>query len=198
MRIVTMLVLGSCLYAAAVAGTVLQPRAASDSDQVTSSSDHEKPDAAPTNKLTSALPVTARHVGTWKGIYRRYDSDGALTGEFSSLVEISYDDQAGYRQKNTYSRDGEVFQVIDSNGTVVDDRLVFDSGRVKGWVIDVAADDAQLSSMLHLGFVDGSGIYCYEVITLSPDATRRHRATQCFRDGDVISRTLIDEQRVGA
>lgn len=42
----------------------------------------------------------------------------------------------------------------------------------------------------------GSNISVSEIVTLSPDASRRWRATQYFKDGALLRRTLIDERKV--
>ncbi|MEO0997974.1 MAG: DUF3598 family protein [Pseudomonadota bacterium] len=147
-------------------------------------------------EIDATIPVTARHLGVWEGIYRRYDATGAALESFDSRVEMRFDDTGAYRQTNTYSRDGEVTQVIEAAGKLGSDRLFFANDRVEGWAADVAADPERLTSVLFMRFKDDSGIECHELIRLTADGERRHRMTQCVRGGKLLSRTLIDERRV--
>lgn len=152
--------------------------------------------AALDDELGRRIPVTARHLGIWEGVYRRYAPDGTLTAEFDSRVEMRFDEHGDYFQRNTYTRDGKVLQVIEASGRLGEDRLLFENERVEGWAADVETDPARLTSVLAMEFKDDSGIYCYEIIQLSPDDQSRNRATQCAKDGELVSRTLIDERRV--
>jgi hypothetical protein len=45
-----------------------------------------------------------------------------------------------------------------------------------------------------ISFADGSSLY--EIVTNSPDGQHRHRSAQVLRDGRVVRRTLIDEEKV--
>ncbi len=52
--------------------------------------------------IKTALPVLARHEGTWDGTFRRYDADGKLVAEFPSVIttEFPEDGADAYLQTN--------------------------------------------------------------------------------------------------
>ena len=44
-------------------------------------------------------------------------------------------------------------------------------------------------------FIDGSGLSVHELVVTSADGLHRSRTAQYLREGRVVRRTLIDEQR---
>ena len=91
--------------------------------------------------------------------------------------------------------DGRV-ERIESNGAWEGDVLRFANARVDGRFGAVEADPSGLTSVLTMRISGPGGVTMVsEVVTLSPDGTRRSRATQYMADGKITRRTLIDEVR---
>lgn len=163
---------------------------------MTSKADIDGQSASAQTSIMEGMPVLARHAGTWDGVFRRYDADGALIAEFPSTIVTQFpeDGEFDYRQTNTYQRNGENDIVIRSAGTFDGDRLRFSNARVEGWVVDDPTDEFGRSTLLFFRYLDGSGTYVYETVQISDDGRRRHRATQYYNaDGSLQRRTLIDE-----
>lgn len=145
------------------------------------------------------MASVARLVGVWKGTFRRYDAEGKLTAEFPSeiIARLKPDGNlVRYHQTNKYQLPDGKLQVIESIGEVRDGRIWFQNERVDGWSMEVAQDTSRRMTILMMNFKDGSGSYVHEVISLSDDGQKRSRATQFLKDGKVIRRTLIDEEKV--
>lgn len=154
--------------------------------------------SASTNQVADAMPVLARHAGTWRGVYRRYDHEGRLVESFPSEVITRF--PAGqdydYHQTNIYRPEDAPERVIESYGVIKDGRLVFENAVIRGYAVDDLTDPNARTTLLHLAYQDGSGRYMYEIIQISDDGERRHRAAQYFNsDGSLLRRTLIDEIR---
>jgi hypothetical protein len=147
--------------------------------------------------VREAMPVLARHEGTWTGTFRRYDADGALVEAFPSEIVTTFPNENDYLQVNRYTRPaGQPEIVIRSEGRFDGERLRFENPRVRGWAMDDPSDEKGRSVLLYFEFLDGSGVYVYETVQISDDGRSRHRATQYFNpDGSLQRRTLIDEQR---
>jgi hypothetical protein len=144
-------------------------------------------------------PELARQQGVWRGTFRRYDADGRLTAEFPSEIIArvqAQGDRLVYRQTNRYTPATGPAQVIESAGEVRDGRIWFSNERLDGWAMDIAADDSRRGSLLFMTFKDGSGLYAHEIISCSDDGRQRSRATQYLKDGRLVRRTQIDEEKV--
>jgi CpeT/CpcT family (DUF1001) len=144
-----------------------------------------------------AMASVARLVGVWKGRFRRYDAQGKLSAEFPSEIIARVKPEgnsARYHQTNRYQLPDGKLQVIESIGEVRDGRIWFSNDRVDGWSMEVAEDASRRMTILMMNVKDGT--YVHEVISLSEDGKRRSRATQFLKDGSVIRRTLIDEEKV--
>jgi hypothetical protein len=155
----------------------------------------------PTSRIASILPVLARHEGVWDGWFRRIDPNGNKLEEFQTRVIVRYlsDDHWPniYHQTNAYTLPNGVSQQIDTNGSVQDGRLVFASTRVSGWSVDDPTDPHRRSALMHMDFLTDPGLHMYEMMQISDCGRHRTRVAQFLRDGLTVSRTLIDETRVG-
>ncbi len=146
-----------------------------------------------------ALPSIATQQGVWRGVFRRYDAAGKLLAEFPSEIVVRIRPEGArlvYHQTNIYRPAGEAPQRIDSYGEVRDGRIWFANERLEGWSMDIPGDPSGRGAVLVMTYKDGSGQSVYEIITRSEDGTRRSRATQYFAAGQLLRRTLIDEQKV--
>jgi hypothetical protein len=147
----------------------------------------------------SPIPAAmARMEGVWKGVFRRYDADGVLAETLPSEVHIRFptdNPDTHYHQTNLLTLANGTVQKIDSFGRWDGKMLRFANARVDGWYMPLAEDASGLNSVLFMAFKDGSGLTVSEIVTLSPDGTRRFRAAQYLAGGKVVRRTLIDETR---
>jgi hypothetical protein len=161
------------------------------------------PPAAPaTRDEIQPIPAAmAQMEGVWKGVFRRYDADGVLAETLPSQVHIRFPkDRPGvdYHQINMLMLANGTVQTIESLGRWDGRVLRFANARVDGWYMPLADDASGLNSVLFMAFKDGSGLTVSEIVTLSPDGTRRFRAAQYLAGGKVVRRTLIDETRAAA
>ena len=150
-------------------------------------------------QMLRRMPVMARMEGVWAGEFRRIDAEGALIEVVPSRVIVRFlpdGDAYDYHQVNI-TRPGEQGERrIESQGKWDVDRLRFSNARLNGWAQDLATDPSGLTSVFRMDFTDGSGLTVSEIVSLSDDGNHRMRATQYIKEGRILRRTLIDEQRV--
>jgi hypothetical protein len=142
------------------------------------------------------FPVISKQIGTWKGRFRRYDADGKLTADFVSEITVKLDlknKEKPYQQTNKYTYEDGRTQTIESSGRIEGDKLIFENAQIEGWANDPSADTNKNTTLMYMKYKDGTGLYVYEIITVSDDGKQRSRATQYMKDGKTIRRTLIDE-----
>lgn len=146
---------------------------------------------------TALPPSLARQQGVWKGQWRSLGGADAIEESFEGIVItrfIARDGGVMVHQTNHYLNRGGSPQTIDSYGEVEGDRIRFANPRAQGWSRSLAEDPSGLGSVLTITFNDGSSLY--EIITNSPDGRYRHRSAQFTRDGRILRRTLIDEEKI--
>ena len=152
--------------------------------------------AGPLERFQKAVDENVLSVVTWEGTFRRVDATGAIIEEFETKIVSRFDPSAEppYAQTNTYFKADGV-EEIQSTGDWQNGKLLFSNPRIDGWGADLTEEQDPFgrSSMLQMSFKDGSGMYMYEIITLSDDGNRRSRMAQYIIDGEVQRRTLIDE-----
>lgn len=149
--------------------------------------------------IKTAFPLLARHEGIWDGWYRVYDARGEKVDEHRSRLVCRFPDSGlyPYHQTNHYKwADGRT-EIRDFPARVEGDRMVFISDLIEGWAADVGLDDKHRTTMLHWVRKGEPGVYLYEMIQLSDDGLARSRVWHWYRDGRILQRTLIDEERVG-
>ena len=156
--------------------------------------------------LKQALPIMAMNEGVWDGMYRRYGPDGALMAAFKSRVVMRYRDDAPadqmYHQTNLYEFPDGKRQVIESYGQFDGEKLTFGSDRdISGWAADDKTDPNGRTCLLYMDVNSPTpqlekGTHCYELVQMSECGQYRLRAAQYMKDGKLVMRTLIDEQRV--
>lgn len=142
-------------------------------------------------------PALARQQGVWKGSWRSIGADGALQETFEATVIARFIAENGrvlFHQTNHYPSRGGAPQTIESHGEVQGDRIHFANARAQGWSRSLPDDPSGLGSVLMISFSDGTTLH--EIVTNSPDGRHRHRSAQFTRDGRILRRTLIDEEKV--
>ena len=145
--------------------------------------------------LREKMPLLARHEGVWDGVYRYFDKDGKKIDEHKSRVLCRMIGADDYHQTNYYfwadgRKDNRDFPAI-----VKQDRLVFYT-EITGWAAEVPLDENSRTIMLHWTRNNEPGLYLYEMIQISDCGQYRARVWQWFREGQLLKRTLVDEQRV--
>lgn len=154
--------------------------------------------------LRNRLPIVCRHEGVWEGVYRRYDGAGKPLGEHRSRVVIRFreDPKGGaelLQQSNYYFYTDGRREAIETLGSFDGRRLNFYSDRVDGWTMDDTTDPKQATAILAMTFKKDVGWYTkgvdvYELINISADGKFRSRMSQHLKNGQALTRTLIDER----
>lgn len=155
--------------------------------------------AAVAGAAEPAAEFFSRHEGVWKGTFLRFDAGGKLVAELPSEIITRVIEKNGayqFHQTNKLRKADGTEDVIDSFGEIRDGRVWFSNPRVDGWSMPVAGDTAGRSAVLVLDYKDGSDLYMHEIVSLSDDGRHRSRMAQYLKDGRLVRRTLIDEQKV--
>lgn len=151
--------------------------------------------------IRTALPVTARHEGEWKGEYVYVDPDGNVTDRHASHLSCTFPDDGPYPyyQINRYQwADGRSEELhFPATLSPEGDRMLFDTDRIFGWAADVKLDGYHRTTMLNWIRKDIPNAYLYEIINIDETNSRRARTWQWFKDGELYQRTIIKEFRVG-
>lgn len=148
--------------------------------------------------FTTRFALLARHEGVWDGHYRHFDAAGKAIDEHRSRLICRIPDSGphDYVQTNYYSwADGRT-EERGFPAVAAGDRIKFESDLINGWAASVTLDQNRRTMMLHWERVGEVGVYLYEMIQISDCGGYRARVWQWFREGRLIQRTLIDEQRV--
>ncbi|MEB3260719.1 MAG: CpcT/CpeT family chromophore lyase [Cyanobacteriota bacterium] len=146
--------------------------------------------------LALGLPALAAQMGVWEGTFRRYDADGRLRDAFPSTVVQRLEAREGrwhYSQTSLFPQAAEGPTRIEASGWIEGGRLWFQSERLGGWAMDVP--DAPGTSVLLFESRDGSNLRLQEISQLVDEGRRRFRTTQTLRDGQLLSRTHMEERR---
>ena len=147
--------------------------------------------------LRETMPLLARHEGVWDGYYRYFNIHGDKIDEHKSRLLCRMPGANEYHQTNYYFwRDGRR-DLRDFPARTEDKRLIFHTD-IKGWAAEVPLDEHGRTIMLHWTRNDDPDLYLYEMIQLSDCGRYRARVWQWFRQGRLMQRTLVDEQRVSA
>lgn len=157
------------------------------------------------DRLDEAAPCRGPlDAGVWRGIFRRYGPDGELLEAFASEVvaRLRQDgDTIHYHQTNLYRPAKGPPQRIESFGEVRQGRVWFRNERVSGCFLPLPGDpeaggNGERCGLLTLHHHDGSGLSVRELVVVSADGRRRWRDAQYLREGQLVRRTLIDEEKV--
>ena len=145
--------------------------------------------------LKQKIPLIARNEGVWEGYYRHYDAGGHKIDEHKSRLICRFPSDDDYHQTNHYFwADGRT-EIRDFPSRVEQNKLVFYT-EIDGWAAEVPLDEHGRTIMLHWKRKGDGELYFYEMIQISDCGRYRARVWQRFRQGRLVQRTLIDEQRV--
>lgn len=149
--------------------------------------------------LEAGLPALVGQQGVWRGSFRRYDAGGELLETFPSTVTIRVVEEAGhwlYHQINLLGPEDAPLRRIEARGEIHSGRVWFASERYRGWAMDLPGEQPASGSLLVMHPHDPADPEVHEIISCSPDGRRRWRVAQMLKQGRLVGRTTIDEERL--
>lgn len=143
--------------------------------------------------LAAVVPAMLLHDGHWQGWYRHFAADGALLDahRVKTWCEFPDDGPFHYVQHNWLTWDDGRSATYEFGGTLVGDRLVWETDRFAGYGWQTAEDVL----MLRLDRLDVPDAYYIEMIALAADRRTRARTWQWFQGGAPWKWTLCNEER---
>ncbi|MEA5391069.1 CpcT/CpeT family chromophore lyase [Cyanobium gracile UHCC 0139] len=145
------------------------------------------------------LPALVGQQGVWRGRFRRYDAGGGLLETVASTVTIRVVEEAGhwrYHQTNLLGSEDAPLRRIEARGEIHSGRVWFASERYRGWAMDLPGEQPAAGSLLVMHPHDPADPEVHEIISCSPDGRRRWRVAQMLKEGRLVGRTAIDEERL--
>ncbi|RYY27068.1 MAG: DUF3598 domain-containing protein [Sphingomonadales bacterium] len=144
------------------------------------------------------MPLLVRHEGVWDGVYTYYNAAGEKVDEHKSrlLCRVKEDSDTPYHQTNWYTWDDGRTDIRDFPAAYRDKRVWWDNELIKGWAAEVGLDEKNRTVMLYWQRQGDPSLYLYEMIQLSDDGTKRCRTWHWIRDGQLETRTAIQEELV--
>jgi hypothetical protein len=148
--------------------------------------------------IREEMPLLARHEGVWDGIYTYYNAAGEKIDEHKSrlLCRFKEDSDRPYHQTNWYTWDDGRTESRDFPATYHDKRVWWDNELIKGWAAEVGLDEKNRTVMLYWQRQGDPSLYLYEMIQMSDDGKKRCRTWHWIRDGQLETRTAIQEELV--
>lgn len=143
--------------------------------------------------LAAVMPAMLLHDGHWQGWYRHFAADGALLDahRVKTWCEFPDDGPFHYVQHNWLTWDDGRSATYEFGGTLVGDRLLWETDRFAGYGWQTAEDVL----MLRLDRRDVPDAYYIEMIALAADRRTRARTWQWFQGGAPWKWTLCNEER---
>ena len=144
------------------------------------------------------MPLLARHEGVWDGVYTYYNAAGEKIDEHKSRLFCRFPDggEFPYHQTNHYTWDDGRKDVRDFPATYHDKRVWWDNDLIKGWAAEVSLDEYNRTVMLYWQRQGDPSLYLYEMIQMSDDGQSRCRTRHWIRNGELETRTAIQEKLV--
>lgn len=145
------------------------------------------------------MPLLARHEGVWEGIYTYYNAAGAQIDAHRSRLFCRFladDHPTPYHQTNYYEWDDGRREVRDFPAEYRDRRVWWDNALIQGSAWEVGQDDHARSVMLYWQRTGDPMLYLYEMIQLADDGQTRCRTWHWIRNGQLETRTAIQERLV--
>lgn len=148
--------------------------------------------------IREEMPLLARHEGVWDGVYTYYDAAGVKIDEHRSRLFCRFLDggQYPYHQTNYYTWEDGRTDVRDFPATYADKRVWWDNDLIKGWAAEVPLDQYQRTVMLYWQRQGDPNLYLYEMIQIADDGQSRCRTWHWIRNGQLETRTAIQEKLV--
>lgn len=148
--------------------------------------------------IREEMPLLARHEGVWDGVYTYYNQSGEKIDEHKSrlLCRFKEGDAHPYHQTNFYTWDDGRTEIRDFPATYRDKRVWWDNELIKGWAAEVGLDEYNRTVMLYWQRTGDPSLYLYEMIQMSDDGAKRCRTWHWIRNGQLETRTAIQEELV--
>ena len=146
-----------------------------------------------------ALPALVGQQGVWRGTFRRYDAEGSLLETFPSTITIRVVLEGGrwrYHQSSVHGPGDAPLRRLEAQGEIHSGRIWFASQRYQGWAMDLPGEQPAAGSLLVMQPHDPADPEVHEIISCSPDGRRRWWVSQLLKDGQLVGRTTIDEEKV--
>lgn len=153
----------------------------------------------PDGALDADLPALVRQQGVWRGRFRRYDAEGGLLETFPSTITIRVFQEGGrwrYHQSSLHGPEDAPRRRHEAHGEIHSGRVWFTSERYQGWAMDLPGEDPAAGSLLVMRARDTADPDVHEIISCSADGRRRWRVSQLLKDGQLVGRTTIDEEKL--
>ncbi|WP_426168218.1 DUF3598 domain-containing protein [Sandarakinorhabdus sp. DWP1-3-1] len=141
------------------------------------------------------MPLLARHEGVWDGSYTYFNAAGVEVDRHTSRLFCRFSDDPvhPYHQTNYYTwPDGRV-DVRDFPATYRDKRIWWDNDLIIGSAWEVPQDHEGRTMMLYWQRTGDPSLYLYEMIQISDDGQNRCRTWHWIRNGQLETRTAIQE-----
>lgn len=144
------------------------------------------------------MPLLARHEGVWDGTYIHYDAAGEQIDEHASRLFCRVLDEGPhpYHQTNYYTWPDGRTEMRDFPAEYRDGRVWWNSDLIVGWAAEVPLDQNNRTMMLYWQRTGDPSLYLYEMIQLADDGETRCRTWHWIRNGQLETRTAIQERRV--
>lgn len=148
--------------------------------------------------IRDEMPLLARHEGVWDGVYTYYNAAGEKVDQHRSRLLCRFPDGGDfpYHQTNYYMWQDGREEVRDFPATYADGRVWWDNELITGWAAEVRLDDKHRTVMLYWQRQGDPGLYLYEMIQISDDGQTRCRTWHWIRNGQLETRTAIQETLV--
>jgi hypothetical protein len=112
------------------------------------------------------------------------------------LCRFRDDGDFPYHQTNHYMWEDGRKEVRDFPATYANGRVWWDTELIKGWAAEVGLDDKHRTVMLYWQRQGDPELYLYEMIQISDDGQKRCRTWHWIRNGQLETRTAIQETLV--
>jgi hypothetical protein len=143
------------------------------------------------------MPLLARHEGVWDGTYTYYNAAGEKIDEHKSRLLCRFPDGGPhlYHQTNFYTWPDGRTETREFPAEYRDKRVWWDNDLIKGWAAEVPLDFENRTVMLYWQRQGDPSLYLYEMIQISDDGDTRCRTWHWIRNGQLETRTAIQEKR---
>lgn len=141
------------------------------------------------------MPLLARHEGVWDGTYKYYNAAGGLVDVHESRLFCRFVDDPvhPYHQTNHYAwADGRT-ETREFPAEYRDRRIWWNNELIIGSAWEVGEDHEGRTMMLYWQRTGDPSLYLYEMIQISDDGRNRCRTWHWIRNGQLETRTAIEE-----
>jgi len=145
------------------------------------------------NRLSTLMPVFARHEGYWIGTYTQLSPSGETLDRYEVRTHSELPEDGGCDFRLTVHNiwpDGREMH-LRHEATYRDGRLWFDGDLIGSmWELD------DVTVYLRFSYRKDPGLSVCEMIQISDDGQHKARTWHWFRDQKLVKITLTEEQRM--